>query len=95
MPDFISSVNGPTAVRRLILEHLASCATCRRRTLHQRFVTLDAIGNVVSDESICVPCTDRAAGPGSPSPMWLMKQARASKPKSQRSGAPRSSTAHG
>jgi hypothetical protein len=86
MPDFISSVNVPKAVRRLILEHLVSCAPCRRRTLHQRVVTLDAIGNVVSDESICVPCNEHAAGPDSPSPASLMKQARASKPKSQRSG---------
>jgi hypothetical protein len=85
MSDFITA-NGPQAGRRLILEHLARCATCRRRSLHQRFVTLDAIGNMVSDESICVPCTDRAAGPGSPSPVSLMKQARAPKPKSQRSG---------
>ena len=86
MPEFISSVDGPKAVRRLIVEQLASCATCRRRTLHQRFVTLDVIGNVVDDESICVPCTDRAAGPGSPGPVSLMKQARASRPKLQRSG---------
>jgi hypothetical protein len=83
MADLISSGNGPEVVRRPILEHLASCATCRRRTLHQRVVTLDAIGNVVSDESICVPCTDRAAGP---SPVSFMKHARASKPKYQRSG---------
>jgi hypothetical protein len=44
MADLISSGNGPEVVRRPILEHLASCATCRRRTLHQRVVTLDAIG---------------------------------------------------
>jgi hypothetical protein len=86
MPDSVSPVNGPKAVRRFNVEHLASCATCRRRTLHQRFVTLDATGNVVSDKSTCVPCTDREAGRGSPSPVSLMKQARAPKPKSQRSG---------
>jgi hypothetical protein len=86
MPDFTSSVNGTRVDRRLILEHLASCATCRRRTLHQRVVVLDAIGNVVSDGSTCVPCTDHAAGPGSPGPVSFIKQARASKPKSQRSG---------
>jgi hypothetical protein len=85
MSDFIT-VDGPTAVRRLALEHLARCDTCRRRTLHQRFVALDAIGNMISDESICVPCTDRAAGSGSPSPVSFMRQARAAKPKSQRSG---------
>ena len=68
-----------------MLEHVASCATCRRRTLHQRLVTPDAIGDVVSDESICVPCAGRAAGPGSPTPVSLMKQARDSKPKAQRS----------
>jgi hypothetical protein len=85
MSDF-TTVNGPQAVRRLVLEHLARCATCRRRTLHERFVALDAIGNMVSDESICVPCRERAAGPGSPSPVALLKQEHASKPRSQRSG---------
>jgi hypothetical protein len=73
-----------------MLEHVASCATCRRRTLHQRFVTPDAIGDVVSDESICVSCEGRAAGSDSPSPVSLMKQARASKPTSRRSGLLRS-----
>lgn len=86
MPDVISSANGPRAGRRLALEHLTSCATCRRRTLHQRFVTLDAIGDIISDESICVPCTERTAGPGSPGPLAMMKQARDARPKSQRSG---------
>jgi hypothetical protein len=85
MSDF-TTVDGPTAVRRLALEHLARCDTCRRRTLHQRFAALDAIGNMISDESICVPCTARAAGSGSPSPVSFMKQARADKPKSQGSG---------
>lgn len=41
------------------IEHLASCPACLRRTLHRRAIVLDEAGGVVSDERLCVVCTDR------------------------------------
>jgi hypothetical protein len=69
------------------LEHLDSCSTCHRRTLHRRIITRDAEGVVLNDVRACVVCANRAEGADSlPSPVLAMKESRSLRRKLQKPG---------